>query len=294
MTQNTVSIQLNSQEANLAKQILLSAGWAEEESNNEYILLRMRNKDGSVVSLYTSKKIVFQGKEDFDFLVGQIKGSDNVNEFNPHIGVDEVGKGDYFGPLVVASCFVNEEFFKKVISLGVADSKKFSDRKIMELYGKIKDYPYKYISIVYPLEYNRLILETGNVAILLARQHSFVIEKALLDLKSKGIECKKVVIDQFSSKKSRVLDELGELGSSIAFEQYHKGESDIAVACASVFARAIFLQEMEKMSNLYNFEFPKGSSNVIERARLFVKQKGQEELKKVAKISFKTTKSVLR
>ena len=294
MTQNTVSIQLNSQEANLAKQILLSAGWAEEESNNEYILLRMRNKDGSVVSLYTSKKIVFQGKEDFDFLVGQIKGSDNVNEFNPHIGVDEVGKGDYFGPLVVASCFVNEEFFKKVISLGVADSKKFSDRKIMELYGKIKDYPYKYISIVYPLEYNRLILETGNVAILLARQHSFVIEKALLDLKSKGIECKKVVIDQFSSKKSRVLDELGELGSSIAFEQYHKGESDIAVACASVFARAIFLQEMEKMSNLYNFEFPKGSSNVIERARLFVKQKSQEELKKVAKISFKTTKSVLR
>ena len=196
--------------------------------------------------------------------------------------------------MVVASCFVNEEFFKKVISLGVADSKKFSDRKIMELYGKIKDYPYKYISIVYPLEYNRLSLETGNVAILLARQHSFVIEKALLDLKSKGIECKKVVIDQFSSKKSRVLDELGELGSSIAFEQYHKGESDIAVACASVFARAIFLQEMEKMSNLYNFEFPKGSSNVIERARLFVKQKGQEELKKVAKISFKTTKSVLR
>jgi ribonuclease HIII len=294
MTQNTVSIQLNSQEANLAKQILLSAGWVEEENNNEYILLRMRNKDGSVVSLYTSKKIVFQGKEDFDFLVGQIKGSDNVNEFNPHIGVDEVGKGDYFGPLVVASCFVNEEFFKKVISLGVADSKKFSDRKIMELYGKIKDYPYKYISIVYPLEYNRLILETGNVAILLARQHSFVIEKALLDLKSKGIECKKVVIDQFSSKKSRVLDELGELGSSIAFEQYHKGESDIAVACASVFARAIFLQEMEKMSNLYNFEFPKGSSNVIERARLFVKQKSQEELKKVAKISFKTTKSVLR
>jgi len=294
MTQNTVSIQLNSQEANSAKQILLSAGWVEEENNNEYILLRMRNKDGSVVSLYTSKKIVFQGKEDFDFLVGQIKGSDNVNEFNPHIGVDEVGKGDYFGPLVVASCFVNEEFFKKVISLGVADSKKFSDRKIMELYGKIKDYPYKYISIVYPLEYNRLILETGNVAILLARQHSFVIEKALLDLKSKGIECKKVVIDQFSSKKSRVLDELGELGSSIAFEQYHKGESDIAVACASVFARAIFLQEMEKMSNLYNFEFPKGSSNVIERARLFVKQKSQEELKKVAKISFKTTKSVLR
>lgn len=294
MTQNTVSIQLNSQEANLAKQILLSAGWVEEENNNEYILLRMRNKDGSVVSLYTSKKIVFQGKEDFDFLVGQIKGSDNVNEFNPHIGVDEVGKGDYFGPLVVASCFVNEEFFKKVISLGVADSKKFSDRKIMELYGKIKDYPYKYISIVYPLEYNRLILETGNVAILLARQHSFVIEKALLDLKSKGIECKKVVIDQFSSKKSRVLDELGELGSSIAFEQYHKGESDIAVACASVFARAIFLQEMEKMSNLYNFEFPKGSSNVIERAQLFVKQKGQEELKKVAKISFNATKSVLK
>ena len=294
MTQNTVSIQLVDKEAKNVKKILTSEGWEEEKSNNEYIVLRMRSSQGSVATLYTSNKIVFQGKESFESILEQINGGNGVGGFPPHIGVDEVGKGDYFGPLVVTSCFVNGEFYKKALNLGIGDSKKFSDKKIMEFYEQMKEYPYKYTSIVYPSEYNKLIQETGNVAVLLAKQHGLVIEKALLDLKQKNIECKKVVIDQFSSKKSRVLDELGELGRSVEFEQYHKGESDIAVACASVFARAVFLLEMNRMSELYDFEFPKGASNVIEKARLFVKLRGQDELGKVAKISFNTTKSVLK
>ncbi len=252
----------------------------------------MKNEKGSVVTLYTSRKIVFQGKEDFADIVQAIQG-DSYVDFVSHIGVDEVGKGDYFGPLVVVACFVDEEFYKKVKALGVGDSKKFSDSRILKMYEEMKEYPYYYSSIVSPEEYNRLIKETGNVAILLAKQHSKVIEMALEDLRRKKIECKKVVIDQFSSKQNRVKDELGTLGKGVEFEQYHKGESDIAVACASVFARAIFLEEMEKMSNEYYFDFPKGASHVIEQGKEFVKRYGADELGKVAKVSFKTTRKLV-
>jgi len=294
MNQNTVSIQLDFKEAERVKKTLSSFGWKDDVISNEYIALRMKNKIGSVVTLYTSRKIVFQGKEDFEEIISQIQGKNRTSEFVPHLGVDEVGKGDYFGPLVVASCFVSKEFSTKVKILGVGDSKKFSDKRILEMFEKLQDYPYYYTSIVTPSEYNRLIKETGNVAILLARQHSKVIEMGLEDLQKKNIVCKKVVIDQFSSRESRVKNELGKLGRGIEFEQYHKGESDIAVACASVIARAIFLNEMEKMNESYYFPFPKGASNVIESGKIFVKKYGVEELEKVAKISFKTTKSVLK
>lgn len=292
MGQNTVSIQLSMDEAKKVRDILLSLGWKDADINNEYIALRMKNEKGAVVTLYTSRKIVFQGKEDFTDIVQAIQGDSNV-DFVSHIGVDEVGKGDYFGPLVVVSCFVDEEFFKKVKAIGVGDSKKSSDSRILKMYEEMKEYPYYYPSIVSPEEYNRLIKETGNVAILLAKQHSKVIEMALEDLRRKKIECKKVVIDQFSSKQNRVKDELGTLGKGVEFEQYHKGESDIAVACASVFARAIFLEEMEKMSNEYYFDFPKGASHVIEQGKEFVKRYGADELGKVAKVSFKTTRKLV-
>ena len=293
MSQNTLSIQFSIDEAKRVRDVLLSLGWQDADINNEYIALRMKNEKGSVVTLYTSRKIVFQGKEDFTDIVQAIQGDSNV-DFVSHIGVDEVGKGDYFGPLVVVSCFVDEEFYKKVKALGVGDSKKFSDSRILKMYEEMKKYPYYYSSIVSPEEYNRLVEEIGNVAILLAKQHSKVIEMALEDLKRKKIECKKVVIDQFSSKQNRVRDELGTLGKGVELEQYHKGESDIAVACASVFARAIFLEEMQKMSDSYYFSFPKGASNVIPSAKEFLAKHGMDELSKVAKVSFKTTQSILK
>ena len=293
MSQNTVSVQLSIDEAKRVKDVLLSFGWKDADINNEYIALRMKNDKGSVVTLYTSRKIVFQGKEDFTDIVQAIQGDSNV-DFVSHIGVDEVGKGDYFGPLVVVACFVDEEFYKKVKALGVGHSKKFSDSRILKMYEEMKKYPYYYPSIVSPEEYNRLIKETGNVAILLAKQHSKVIEIALEDLKRKKKECKKVVIDQFSSKQNRVRDELGTLGKGVEFEQYHKGESDIAVATASILARGIFLEEMEKMSDSYYFSFPKGASNVIPSAKEFLAKHGMDELSKVAKVSFKTTQSILK
>jgi len=301
MPQKTISLKLTNNQADKLKEILLKEGWKEENINNEYVALRMKNRKGSVCTLYTSMKAVFQGNEDFKNIVKQLeesigKADSYTKQANiaPHIGVDEVGKGDYFGSLIVVACFVNKEFLEKIAGLGIGDSKKMSDGRIRDIYDEIKDYPYYYVSIVKPEEYNKEIKKLKNVAILLAKQHSKVIEEGLEDLESKGIECKEVVIDQFSSKKSRVVDELGPLAKKIKFVQFHKGESDIAVACASVIARAIFLEELNKMNDEYYFTFPKGASNVIIAAREFVKKNGVEELEKVAKTSFKTTKKVIQ
>lgn len=300
MSQQTISLKLTQKEVDSLRYILQKKGWREEDINNEYVALRMKNDKGSVCTLYTSMKVVFQGREDFQDLIKLIKDnaegdhSGVIKEVTPHLGVDEVGKGDYFGPLVVVSCFVNNEFLKDIELLGIGDSKKIPDNRIRDIYKEIKDYPYYYVSIVKPAEYNEQMKRYKNVSILLAKQHSKVIEMGLKDLEEKGVECKEVVIDQFSSKKSRVIDELGPLGKKIKFVQFHKGESDIAVACASVIARAVFLKELDRMKEEYYFTFPKGASNVIEAAREFVKQHGVGELEKVAKTSFKTTKKVIQ
>lgn len=293
--QNTVSIKLGLDECLGLEKTFKDAGWRKEPMDNEYVVFRMENENDSVAILYTSRKLVFQGNEDFDDIVSKIQGGIVVKEVQvkPHIGVDEVGKGDYFGPLVVVACFVNGESAKNFTKIGVGDSKKFSDKKIMKMYEQMKDYEYYYPSIVAPKEYNALIKETANVGLLLARQHSKVIEEALKDLSEKGIKCDSVVIDQFSNNENRVRNELGKFGKASNFEQYHKGESDIAVACASVLARGMFLEEMEKMRRKYDFDFPKGATHVISQGKEFISKYGLEELGDVAKISFKTTKSVI-
>ena len=295
MIQNTVTIQLDEIQRENAEEILEAYGWKEEYVNNPYAKFRMKSPQSSNVILYTSGKLVFQGSEDFTSIITAIKNNrEDESDIIPHLGVDEVGKGDYFGPLVVVACFLDEEFLEKISSIGIGDSKKFSDSKIMEMYNLVKDYPYFYISIVHPKEYAQLYKESKNASILLARQHSKVIEMGLGDLKSKNIECSRVVIDQFSSRKARILNELGNYGKEIELIQFHKGESDMAVACASVMARGIFLEEMEKMRKKYNFNFPKGASDVIDKGQEFVKKFGVEELGNVAKISFKTTAKVLQ
>lgn len=297
--QNTISLDIEKTDFQKVKDQLLAQNWIEQNDTNQYVLFRFRSPAGSIAIMYFSGKLVLQGREDLSKLVAFLKGKTEerkenpYEKFLPHFGVDEVGKGDYFGPLVVVGCFVNDEFFKKVKLLGFADSKKFSDSKIENLYNLVKDYPYYYASIVYPNEYNQLTKSYKNASLLLAKQHSKVIEEGLMDLESKKEVCNYVVIDQFSTSKSRVTNELGQLGKKYKFIQYHKGESDIAVASASIIARGIFIQEWRKMNDKYDFHFPKGASNVIDNAKLFVSVYGEKELENVAKTSFKTTKQVL-
>ena len=293
MTQNTVSIKLSDKEVKEFSTVMKALGWIVKEINNDYVLGAFTSPNGSVATLYSSGKLVFQGGESFTEVISHIHGSKGEKDFvQPHIGVDEVGKGDYFGPLVVVACYVNNEFADKLSLLGFDDSKKFTDRKIAELYSNVKDYPYYYPSIVSPSEYNDLVNKEGNVSILLAKQHSKCIEMGLKDLKEKGVPCESVVIDQFASSKHRILDELGDLGKKVEVVQFHKGESDIAVAAASIIARGIFIDEFKKMNEKYNFDFPKGATNVINSGIEFVQRYGREELRNVAKVSFRTSQKI--
>lgn len=292
--QNTVTVQFPKTEYQRVKDTLIAYGWKEEGDENQYVVYRLRSQKGSIAIMYFTGKLVFQGREDFTSLVSALQKSNiPYEEFVHHFGVDEVGKGDYFGPLVVVGCFVNQEFFEKIKLLGFADSKKFSDERIEKLFSMVEDYPYYYSSVVHPNDYNKMAEEYKNASILLAKQHSKVIEMGLNDLKEKNIECSYVVIDQFSPIKSRVINELGPLGKHVRFIQFHKGESDIAVAAASIIARGIFIREWRKMEEEYGFHFPKGASLVIDNAKLFVSKYGEKELNNVAKIGFKTTKEVL-
>ncbi len=293
--QNTVTLEFKKSEFDRVKDTLLAHDWNQQVDNNQYVVFKFKSPSNSVGTMYFSGKLVFQGKEDFTPIISRLNSEvlSSAEDVVPHIGVDEVGKGDYFGPLVVVACFVTEEFVKKIEILGFKDSKKFSDGKITKLYNLVKDYPYYYPSIVFPKDYNEMILEYKNASLLLAKQHALVIENALLDLKRKGVECEHVVIDQFSNAKSRVINELGPLAKQSNLIQIHKGESDIAVAAASIIARGIFVEEWEKMDQKYNFHFPKGAFNVIDNAKLFVSVHGADELYNVAKVSFKTTKKIL-
>ncbi len=296
MANNTFTISVKKNDHGRVKDVLLANDWVLEFDSNQYVEFRFRSPRGSLAILYLSGKLVFQGGEDFTSIIANIQEEENgisLENFVPHLGVDEVGKGDYFGPLVVASCFVDEEFAKKVSLLGFGDSKKFTDCKIRKMFESIKGYPHYYVSVVSPQEYNDLSKKYNNASVLLAKQHSLVIEKGLSDLRSKDIECNTVVIDQFSSSKNRVTSELGELGKVVNLIQFHKGESDIAVAAASIIARGVFLEEWDRMNKEYYFNFPKGASNVVESAKEFVKLHGPEELNKVAKIGFRTTQEVL-
>jgi ribonuclease HIII len=294
MTQNTATIKLDKKQIKNFPKIMTSLGWLPKNVQNDYVEYSFVSPEGSVATLYSSGKLVLQGKEDFTSLISHVQHSGEEEKFiQPHLGVDEVGKGDYFGPLVVVACYVNNEFADRLFQLGFDDSKKFTDNKIRDLYNRVKDYPYIYPSIVKPSEYNDLVNRNGNVSIVLAKQHSKCIEMGLRDLNSKSISCSKVVIDQFSSSKNRVLKELGELGKKVDVEQFHEGESDIAVAAASIIARGIFLEEFDKMSKEYDFDFPKGASNVIDSGLSFVKKYGVEELRNVAKVGFRTTQRIL-
>jgi ribonuclease HIII len=212
----------------------------------------------------------------------------------PIIGTDESGKGDYFGPLVSAAVYVDEQTAKLLAVEGVRDSKKLSDKKNEELaeriviicndrYSIIEISPEKYNDL-----YDQFIQEKKNLNTLLAWGHA----KAIEDLLTK-VECNNAIADQFADERF-ILSKLQEKGKKLNLIQMHKAEENIAVAAASILARARFLQKLSKLSYEYKLELPKGASmSVIKAAKSIVATYGKNALRKIAKLHFKTTKEVL-
>lgn len=202
------------------------------------------------------------------------------------IGVDESGKGDYFGPLVVAACYVGPEHLAELE--GVKDSKKVSDQSAARLAARIrKACPHKTV-VVGPQKYNELYARMRNLNRLLAWGHARAIEELLAQHPASLI-----VSDQFADPDA-VKRRLFELGRKVRLESRIRAEEDLAVAAASILARDEFLRRLRRLSESFEIELPKGAGpQVVVAAKRFVAKHGSERLSEVAKIHFKTTAQVL-
>lgn len=206
---------------------------------------------------------------------------------NPLIGVDESGKGDYFGPLVIAGVYADAALKVELQKIGAMDSKALSDKKIEELAEKIKKIcPYN-IVVIGNESYNKMYYKIDNLNKLLAWGHARVIENMLGQ-----VDCPYALSDQFGNE-NFIKSALMEKGKKITLEQRPKGEENIVVAAASILARNEFVKKMEEMKAAYGMTFPKGAgAQTLMAARDFVKRYGKEELLKVSKLHFKTTKDI--
>jgi len=256
------------------------------------------------LAMYKSGKLVIQGKGTTDFiqfylepvLLGEVKfGYEDVldpSRLQPRIGVDESGKGDFFGPLVVAGVFVNESAIHELTELGVKDSKAISsDKRIFEIAKGIRGTKGCLWSVV-PIgneAYNRLHASMRNVNSILGWGHARVIENLL----AKVPDCKKAISDQFGNK--RIIEKaLMERGKKIELVQRHKAESDIAVAAASIIARDEFVRRLIVLGREIEVVLPKGASEaVIEAGKEAVAKHGSDVLPKIAKMHFRTSQRVL-
>jgi ribonuclease HIII len=205
-----------------------------------------------------------------------------------HIGTDESGKGDFFGPLVAAGVFFPEGQEEVLKELGVRDSKRISDNRVRDLAVQIKaGYPHSIVAIG-PERYNALYEKMRNLNRLLAWAHARVIENILEE-----VNCGQAVTDQFGDELF-VRNALMKKGKDIQLIQRTKAEDDPAVAAASILARAEFLQRLFFLGREAGQELPKGASPMVEAAAVsLVKAQGPAILSKYAKIHFKTTKKVL-
>jgi ribonuclease HIII len=214
--------------------------------------------------------------------------------FLPSIGTDESGKGDFFGPLVCAGVYVDASSAGVLQEMGVRDSKRLSDRRCRELADSIKTIRRAQYNVVEisPARYNDLYeqfrREGKNLNTLLAWAHARVLENLL-----SRVACTRAITDQFADPRF-VQSKLQERGKKIDLIQMPRAEEHIAVAAASVLARARFLERLDELSAQYGITLPKGASPMVVRAgQVLVKQCGTAALRQVAKLHFKTAADVL-
>ncbi|MDN3504134.1 MAG: ribonuclease HIII [Rhabdochlamydiaceae bacterium] len=256
-------------------------------------------RNGIVICLYKSGKLTVQGKNKNEFISYYLEPEILKDftysypeigiDFTPRIGIDEAGKGDFFGPLSVGGLYSSQECIKLLMTLGVKDSKSMSDKSIRQIAKEIKKHCKYSVVNIYPNKYNELYKGFLNINSLLAWGHATAIDTLI-----KQTNCNFVTIDQFA-KESYVANAVKKKGiTDIKLQQQHKGESDIVIAGASIIARDAFLEGLSKLSSQYQFDFPKGAANkVIGIGKSFVDRFGPEELSNVCKEHFKTRNAVL-
>jgi ribonuclease HIII len=266
--------------------------------------LYFAQKDKLTVAVYEKgPKAVIQGRGTEDFvrfrlepdILGEAKlGYDEVlypEMFEPHFGIDESGKGDLFGPLVIAGVHVDRDLARQFQEIGIVDSKRISsDKRIRDLAAALrKSGAAQSVVTIGPERYNVLFQKIGNLNRLLAWGHARVIEN-LCVLRP---ECPRALSDKFADV--RVLQRaLMEKGRNIVLDQRTKAESDYAVAAASILAREKFIDWLHAAEKRLGIFLPRGvSPSVKEAAKKIAESGGREALAAVAKMHFKTAAEVL-
>lgn len=275
-----------------------------EPIKNEYSYQISINdeKDKIVLHVFFGKKgnkVVLQGNKDLklykkvnDLIFGERLLVDETPELEPdfpYIGTDESGKGDYFGPLVIAGVYLTPETGKYLKVLGIRDSKELSDYQIKQFAAKIKKITEIVFDVVLvsPEKYNQLYEKMGNLNRLMGWAHARVIEN-LLSKCSAG----EVISDKFGNEKL-ILDALQQKGREINLKQITKAEKFTAVAAASILARETVINWFSNHSRKLKVKIPKGSSSEVEVAAKHLLEKyGEEIIKKLVKIHFKTSNKV--
>lgn len=270
-----------------------------ELSTPAYTVFQAKKK-GVSCTLYTSGKLTVQGKDKQDFIEFYLEPEilkkftysyqDVGTEIDttPRIGIDESGKGDFFGPLCVAGVFAEGDQIKRLREIGVKDSKTLSPAAILKIGKQIREEFVHHIVKINPEKYNVLIEQFGNLNKLLAWGHATTIEQLV-----ERTHCKKVVVDQFANEHV-VLTALKRKNLNLDVFQRHRAEEDLVVAAASILARCAFVDGLAKLEKEFNQDLPKGASKAtIEAGKKLLREHGKENLGKAAKLHFKTLDSIL-
>jgi ribonuclease HIII len=261
-------------------------------------------KDKVNVVFYESGKLVLQGKGTQEFIEFVLEpeilkeaklGYEtilNPELLAPRLGVDESGKGDFFGPLCVAGAYVNESVVNAWKDSGIRDSKNISsDKKIRELAELIRKTA-GCVSTVVPIgneAYNRLYKSMRSVNAMLAWGHARVIENLMGQRHRMQPEPVRAISDQFASSKDTVAKALMPLGREIELVQKHRAEEDLAVAAASILARHEFVTRLADLEKQFEIKLPRGASAAVDAAaKEFISKHGVGKLPLVAKMHFRT------
>src|SRR5436853_6749610 len=298
---NSYTHPLTKEQATKLRALLEEVGF--EFSPKEWTIFFAQKNKLSVAVYEKGPKVLVQGRGVEEFvqfelepkILGEAKlGYEEVHSpeiFEPHIGVDESGKGDFFGPLVIAGAYVDRGIARKLLDAGVVDSKRIgSDARIRALADTIRKSSLGLVEIVLigPAKYNELYQKFGNLNKLLGWGHARVIEN-LLEKKS---DCPRSLSDQFAD--ARVIEQsLLCHARKIEIQQRTKAESDIAVDAASILGREGFINWLERIGKELGLRLERGvSANVKEAAKKLVEINGPRVLRGLAKVHFRTAHEI--
>jgi len=300
---NSYTVPIKAEQAEALRNLLATQGFDFVE--RPYTIFFAQKGKLSVAVYEKGPKVVVQGKDTEEFVRFHLEpeilkeaklGYEeilNPEMFEPHFGIDESGKGDFFGPLVIAGAYVDKGIARQLINIGVMDSKRIgSDNRIRALAEEIRRTPGLIYNVVLigPQKYNSLYEKFANLNDLLAWGHARVIEN-LLEAKP---DCKRSLSDKFANENviKRALLKQGRL---IQIDQRTKAESDIAVAAASILAREKFVQWLDRANKQFGMVLPKGvSAGVKTAAQALVAKHGFDALQSAAKTHFRTAAEIRR